>query len=861
MLTIGWSAVQGPGIADRKAGRAAPGEVRGPFGRLLVLWPEAHAARTTLALLLDPSGTPPLPRPVSHVRLFVQALEQVVRAPGDALAELMQVSSPFEAFLPAVPSRGGTGILRAAFEPLGYAVTAAPIPLDSRQAGRGHSNHASLTLQGSRALGDFLAHLIALLPVLDDDAEYAADTGGIEDVLLIADPWGRYGPERPVVGRYLRRRHERVHGVLRDLTGRDDILRAPVSTASGQPGQYRPIDLGPSRIEAVVQALRAAGAGSVLDAGCGSGELLQALCAERQIRDLAGVDASTATLAIARQRLGAARAARGGRCRVRLLHGSLQYDDPRLHGFEAVTAVEVIEHFDAARLELFAEMLFSRWRPRVAVLTTPNADFNVHLPWIPPDRFRHWDHRFEWARAEFASWSQRIAERFGFRVECAPVGPEIDGAGAPTQMAVFERVAPPRAPGTSGSIGLADVTGRRVVRAQLCGPVVVTARRTRAVLEHLGRFTVDPRWLIYLPPAMIAASTKSRDLLAAEDPAAAFDEYRRSGVSKVALQEKHAGTRAVMIVCRDREAASRRFGVGGGAAGCCYARRGQRLFHDGDLEAAVLAAVRGALETSGFWQTFGTDWVCLEGALMPRSYRAQRLLRRKYAPIAAVEQALLRTATPLLDLASRSEPRVTAALERSRAREVNVTRYIDAYHRSCRSVESVDDVCLALFHVLATDGAVYVDKDHHWHTCVAGGICARAPRLLRRTTCHLVDLTLGDEGHALERGKSLMAEDTDGVVVKPWEFVTRDAKGMIVQPALKCRTGGALLLELGPDESRWEGTWRALRRKDASMRPRATGQFALGLEALDRFVRGEPLRAVHECVVGVLALEATPAQR
>ena len=126
------------------------------------------------------------------------------------------------------------------------------------------------------------------------------------------------------------------------------------------------------------------------------------------------------------------------RKRLELLHGSLTYRDGRLAGFDAAAVVEVVEHLDPPRLAAFERVLFEFARPRTIVLTTPNREYNVRFPTLPAGRLRHRDHRFEWTRAEFRAWAERVAERFGYGVRFLPVGPEDEAVGPPTQAVIFD---------------------------------------------------------------------------------------------------------------------------------------------------------------------------------------------------------------------------------------------------------------------------------------------------------------------------------------------------------------------------------------------------------------------------------------
>ncbi len=97
----------------------------------------------------------------------------------------------------------------------------------------------------------------------------------------------------------------------------------------------------------------------------------------------------------------------------------------------------------------------------------------------------------------------------------------------------------------------------------------------------------------------------------------------------------------------------------------------------------------------------------------------------------------------------------------------------------------------------------------------------------------------------------------EGLVVKPLDFIAKGKKGLL-QPAVKCRGREYLRIIYGPDYTSEDNLSRLRNRGLGAKRSLALREFALGVEALERFVRREPLRSVHECVFGVLALESEP---
>jgi protein phosphatase len=413
-----------------------------------------------------------------------------------------------------------------------------------------------------------------------------------------------------------------------------------------------------------------------------------------------------------------------------------------------------------------------------------------------------------------------------------------------------------------------DVLGKRLISTRLRSNVTIREDNSVAALEAMSRFAANPKWLIYLPPTMSPCETSEREGFL-EFPTEAFSHYRENGVAKVVCEEKHMGSRAVVVICRDEPAALERFGVAG-ESGIVYTRTGRRFFSEPLRETQVLARLRSALEASGFWSQLNTNWACLDCELMPWSAKAQELLRSQYAAVGAAGRAALPKAVDALQLAvdrlaaggpsggSTYSSDATEILRRFQDRGKAVEKFVGAYRQYCWPVASVDDLKLAPFHLLATEGKVHVDKSHAWHMETLAAICRHDPALLVETPLRIVDLASPeDEKAAVDWWLELTRRGGEGMVVKPHEFIATGPKGL-VQPAVKCRGREYLRIIYGPEYTFPENLVRLRKRGLGAKRSLALREFALGVEALERFVDREPLRRVHECVFGVLALESEP---
>jgi protein phosphatase len=406
-----------------------------------------------------------------------------------------------------------------------------------------------------------------------------------------------------------------------------------------------------------------------------------------------------------------------------------------------------------------------------------------------------------------------------------------------------------------------DVLGKRIITTRLRGSVTIREANATAALEVMSRFAANPKWLIYLPPTMSPCETTSESGLL-EHPAEAFAYYRSQGTPKVVCEEKHMGSRAVVIVCRDEQAANERFGIAEQELGIVYTRTGRRFFNEPDLERQFLDRVQAALTAANFWDTFNTPWACLDCELMPWSAKAQELLRSQYAAVGAAGRASLPRAVAALEQAAArlgdNKARLEEVKDEYRRREENVAKFVAAYRQYCWSVASLTDLKLAPFHLLATEGGVHVDKDHVWHMEELAKICRGDPELLLATPYKIVDVTdPASESEGIDWWTKLTERGGEGTVIKPLNFIVRGNRGL-AQPAVKCRGREYLRIIYGPDYTTDENLSRLRNRGLGQKRSLALGEFALGIESLERFVRREPLRRVHECVFGVLALESEP---
>ncbi|RBL90590.1 polynucleotide kinase-phosphatase [Chitinophaga flava] len=408
-----------------------------------------------------------------------------------------------------------------------------------------------------------------------------------------------------------------------------------------------------------------------------------------------------------------------------------------------------------------------------------------------------------------------------------------------------------------GMLDITDFIGKSIVSTRYNHNITIREENSIAALEVMSRFAINPKWLIYLPPTMSPVETSQLPGLL-EHPAGGLEYFREAGIGKVVCEEKHMGSRAIVVVCRNEDIARRRFGVEGEGNGVVYTRTGRSFFTDKALEQLFIARINAALEQSGFYDAYQTDWVCLDCELMPWSAKAQALLQHQYAAVGTAASQALPAVTAALEQAVRNKVPAELLLEKYRNRHAQVTDYVSAYRQYCWPVEKLEDYKLAPFHILATEGKTYFDKDHDWHMTAIKKICEADPAVLLATTYHTVDIGNAESEQAVTQWwENLTAAGGEGMVIKPYTFLSSDAKGLI-QPAVKVRGKNYLRIIYGPEYDAPENLTRLRSRGLGAKRSLALREFALGMEGLERFVGKEPLQAVHQCVFGILALESEP---
>lgn len=412
-----------------------------------------------------------------------------------------------------------------------------------------------------------------------------------------------------------------------------------------------------------------------------------------------------------------------------------------------------------------------------------------------------------------------------------------------------------------------EVLGRQVLRTRYGSGIKIRAEQSAAAFEIMTRSAADPGWLIYLPPTMAPVDVSPLPNFL-EHPAEAFAYYLEQGVDEVVCERKHMGSRALVIVGKSPRLLAERFRLAGPTfpllgegsearrgPGRILTRTGRPFFADAEWEAALLSRVQAALNEAEFWRRHETDWVLLDCELLPWSAKAQALLEGQYAAVGAAGALGLDLANEALAQTAARGIELDGLAARTAARRENIRRFRAAYRHFCRPTREVEQLQLAPFHILATEGRVHADRDHRWHLDTITDFC-RHDEVLLATEHRYVDLTDDSaRAAAIDWWLARTAAGDEGMVVKPVDFLHRTERGLI-QPALKVRGREYLRIIYGPDYLEPENLARLKKRRVGKKRGMAIQEFSLGLEALHRFVEREPLGRVHQCVFGILALES-----
>ncbi len=401
-------------------------------------------------------------------------------------------------------------------------------------------------------------------------------------------------------------------------------------------------------------------------------------------------------------------------------------------------------------------------------------------------------------------------------------------------------------------LNIDDVIGKHIIETSTHGRIGVREEHAAGALEVMARWAIDPRHLLYLPPTMSPPTTTKRAGLL-EHPDEAFAAYRADGVTEVVVQEKHMGSRAVVLLAKDPG----RFGAPAGWRGVVHTRTG-RPFFDHHLSDQFLAELGEGAERAGLFEELDSSWLLFDAELLPWSLKAEDLIRDLYAATGAAATDALPRAVSALEAAVASGVDAGELLARTRERSDDAVAYREAYRHYAAPASGLDGVQLAPFQLLASEGKNHASEPHAWHLERIDRLVAADPVRVKRTERRFVDLADADAvSAAVEWWEELTATGGEGVVVKPAAGLVRTAKGLSL-PGIKVRGREYLRIIYGPDYTMAGNLDRLRDRGVSHKRSMALREYALGLEALDRVANGEPLWRIHQAVFAVLAMESEP---
>jgi 3' terminal RNA ribose 2'-O-methyltransferase Hen1 len=341
---------------------------------------------------------------------------------------LADIALPFEIEISAVHCNAGADFIQKIFEPLGYTVEVSNTKLNEKFPAWGQAPYFSIKLNTTKRISEILRQIYVLLPVLDNFKHYYIEDAEKEKILRLGEGWLQNHPLVEIITqRSLKNIRSLSNEALEILLGSEPITS---SSLDGEAKLESPIRLNELRFNKVEEVLITSGVKRVLDFGCGEGRFLEKLIRNPWFSEVIGADVSIASLERATKRL----ERNSSKNKAKLIHSSFTYHDDRLKDIDSMVMLEVIEHIDLTNLDFVEKNIFEFIKPKLLIITTPNADYNTKFQ---QPGFRHPDHRFEWTRDEFKVFCEKSI-KYGYTYEISFIGDIEPALGGPTQMGVFK---------------------------------------------------------------------------------------------------------------------------------------------------------------------------------------------------------------------------------------------------------------------------------------------------------------------------------------------------------------------------------------------------------------------------------------
>ncbi|MDQ0269625.1 polynucleotide kinase-phosphatase [Cytobacillus purgationiresistens] len=382
------------------------------------------------------------------------------------------------------------------------------------------------------------------------------------------------------------------------------------------------------------------------------------------------------------------------------------------------------------------------------------------------------------------------------------------------------------------------------------GEVRIHADYVKPAIDLISTSTIPIEQLVYLPPTMspVPIASKLEDYL--EHPKEAIDYYRANGIPSLIAEKKHMGSRAVIFLFRNKEEGRKYTGIE--SLGTIYTRTGRRFFDKG-TEENIVKQLNHDLHASNYFNQYGTDFVLLDAEIMPWNLKAKDLIKNQYEYVA--HHALLDREMLQKKLSSALEYNSELQLW-SKENEIklsNARTFEQVFQKYCWEVKDTNSIQIAPFHILAHSHETLFHKSHQWHMEMNQQLASLSD-LFVKTEYKLIDNESTEE-EVIRWWEEMTRDGHEGIVIKPSDYIAKN-KNKLIQPAIKVRGRKYLHIIYGMDYLLPENLQRLKERNTGKKQKLALNEFSLGIEGLNRFIAGESIERVHECVLGVLAMES-----
>lgn len=390
------------------------------------------------------------------------------------------------------------------------------------------------------------------------------------------------------------------------------------------------------------------------------------------------------------------------------------------------------------------------------------------------------------------------------------------------------------------------------VLTDVIGEIQIPKEYAIPSIDMVSHFTVPIEELVYIPPTMSPAPAPSSLENYLEHPREVIDYYRSMGIERMVAEKKHMGSRGILFLFKDKEAGLKY--VGRETLGTIYTRTGRRFFNE-ETEFKIISRIHKGLTASNYFTKYGTEFILLDAEIMPWNLKAKELISSQYAHVsenAILDRSLLKNK---IESAMGKNEDLKIWFKEYEDKLDNARVFRDVFQKYCWEINDIDQIQIAPFHLLAHSRETFFDKPHTWHMEMNKEF-SKMENLFVETEYMIIDNAASEE-EAIKWWDAITSDGHEGIVIKPEAFIST-SKGKLVQPAVKVRGRKYLNIIYGMDYLQPENLKRLKKRNVGKKQKLALKEFALGVEGIQRFVNGESIERVHECVLGTLAMESNP---